>query len=169
MPSSAAYRIRFGSLPRAYQLVGYCPEIDYAYIEINRLIRKQHPELVKRVVAGLQEISATVDVESDTDVLRVNGEYRAAVVLSRCIETDGGSKRWCVRFEHGNRVDITIAARMQAGHTAIKDYYLLPLIDVMGPSIRLSEDNGAMLDAYRFDDLACFFALAERVRVEAVA
>jgi DNA invertase Pin-like site-specific DNA recombinase len=46
MPSSAVYRARFGSLPRAYKLIGYCPEIDYAYIEINRLIRKQHPHLV---------------------------------------------------------------------------------------------------------------------------
>jgi DNA invertase Pin-like site-specific DNA recombinase len=169
MPSSSAYRTRFGSLPRAYQLIGYCPEIDYAYIEINRLLRKQHPALVTQVVAGLQAIGASVETEPDTDVLIVNDEYRAAVVLSRCLETSGGASRWCVRFEHGHQVDITIAARMSPGNASIRDYYLLPAIDITRPRLRLAEDNGVMLDAYRFDDLSCFFALAERVRVEAVA
>jgi hypothetical protein len=36
MPSSSAYRYRFGSLIRAYSLIGYIPERDYRYIEINR-------------------------------------------------------------------------------------------------------------------------------------
>lgn len=169
MPSSSAYRHRFGSLVKAYQLIGYCPEIDYAYIEINRLLRKQHPELVRQVVTGLENIGASVTTEPETDVLRINEEYRAAVVLSRCIVTEANAKRWCVRFEHGNHVDITIAARMNSNHTSIRDYYLLPAIDVMTPKLRLAEENGVFLDAYRFDDLNSFFALAERVRVEAVA
>ncbi len=36
MPSSAAFRHRFGSLVRAYQLVGYTPRTDYAFLEITR-------------------------------------------------------------------------------------------------------------------------------------
>jgi DNA invertase Pin-like site-specific DNA recombinase len=35
LPSSTAYRIRFGSLLRAYSLVGYNPERDYRYVEIT--------------------------------------------------------------------------------------------------------------------------------------
>ena len=36
VPSSSAYQGRFGSLLRAYELVGFTPDRDYRYIEINR-------------------------------------------------------------------------------------------------------------------------------------
>ena len=41
MPSSSAYRTRFGSLVKAYHLIGYTPQIDYAYIEVSRRFRAQ--------------------------------------------------------------------------------------------------------------------------------
>ena len=36
MPSSAAYAYRFGGLIRAYQIVGFTPDRDYQYLEINQ-------------------------------------------------------------------------------------------------------------------------------------
>src|SRR5207237_6231890 len=45
MPSSGAYRLRFGSLSRAYQLVGYASNRDYHFIEINRALRRLHREV----------------------------------------------------------------------------------------------------------------------------
>ena len=36
LPSSAAYRHRFGSLSRAYQLVGYHPSRDYSFMETQQ-------------------------------------------------------------------------------------------------------------------------------------
>ena len=38
--SSSAFRSRFGSLLRAYQMIGYEPERDYRYVEINRALRR---------------------------------------------------------------------------------------------------------------------------------
>ncbi|WP_146746303.1 recombinase family protein [Rhodovulum viride] len=43
-PSSGAYAHRFGSLLRAYSLVGVTPDRDYRYIEANRLLRQMHGE-----------------------------------------------------------------------------------------------------------------------------
>ena len=43
MPSSAVYRHRFGSLVRAYQLIGYDADRDLAFIEINRRLRANPP------------------------------------------------------------------------------------------------------------------------------
>lgn len=45
LPSSSVYRRRFGSLIRAYALVGYTPDRDYSYIEINRALRRMHPNV----------------------------------------------------------------------------------------------------------------------------
>jgi hypothetical protein len=49
------------------------------------------------------------------------------------------------------------------------DYYLLPRIDVNSPRIRMAEQNGIMLDAYRFDSLSPLFVLAERSPIEEAA
>ena len=46
---------------------------------------------------------------------------------------------------------------------------LIPAIDLMDLRLRLSEDNHALLDAYRFDDLEFFFEMARRIRVEDAA
>lgn len=169
MPSSTVYRSRFGSLVRAYSLIGYTPEIDYAYVEINRQLRAAHPSMVTGVIEGLQKIGADVCHDPATDHLLINQEYRACVALSRCHLTSAGSGRWLIRFEHVNPAHITIAVRMNPDNSSVKDYYLLPALDMHSGRIRLSEENGALLDSYRFETLDYFFALAERVPVEAVA
>lgn len=64
---------------------------------------------------------------------------------------------------------MTIAVRMDETNRAIKDYYLIPAIDLADLRLRLSEDNHALLDAYRFDDLEFFFEMARRIRVEDAA
>ena len=39
MPSSAAYVHRFGSLIRAYKAVGFTPDRDYQFLEVNKFLR----------------------------------------------------------------------------------------------------------------------------------
>jgi hypothetical protein len=51
LPSSSAYRSRFGSLLRAYRLIGYEPERDYRYIEINKALRAAYPQVVEEIRA----------------------------------------------------------------------------------------------------------------------
>lgn len=45
-PSSKAYQHRFGGLLKAYKLIGFTPDRDYRYIEINRALRQRHPTVV---------------------------------------------------------------------------------------------------------------------------
>src|SRR5215471_5783162 len=58
LPSSSAYQSRFGSLLRAYEMVGYTSDRDYRYIEINRALRRMHPQVIADVVAGIESIGA---------------------------------------------------------------------------------------------------------------
>jgi hypothetical protein len=46
---------------------------------------------------------------------------------------------------------------------------LLPRIDTVGTLLRLGEENGMRLDAYRADSLDSFVQLAARVRLAEVA
>jgi len=66
IPSSMAFRHRFGSLVSAYRLIGYNPEIDYSFIETNRKVRKQHPEIVASVVRQIQELGAVATLDEKT-------------------------------------------------------------------------------------------------------
>ena len=169
MPSSAAFRNRFGSLVRAYQLIGYTPQVDYAFIEINRYLRGRYPEIVQEVITRLHDLGITVERDPKTELLILDRELTVSLVLARCLRTPALSSRWMLRFEEGYRPDLTIAVRMDETNRGIRDYYLLPAIDLTEAKLRLAESNHALLDAYRFDDLEFFFAMAERIRVEEAA
>ena len=169
MPSSAAFRHRFGSLIRAYQLVGYTPRTDYSFLEINRDLRGRHPEVVQEVITRLSTMGVAVERDPATELLVLDHELTVSLVLSRCLRTEAGSSRWMLRFEEGLRPDLTISVRMDETNQAIKDYYLFPAIDLTDAKLRLAENNHALLDAYRFDDLEFFFQMAERISVEDAA
>ncbi|MDI2071237.1 DNA invertase Pin-like site-specific DNA recombinase [Bradyrhizobium diazoefficiens] len=161
-PSSSAYRTRFGSLLRAYELIGFSPDRDYRYIEINRALRRMYPDFIAATVRGIEEIGGSVRQDTETDLLAVNDEFTASICLVRSQETMAGSHRWKVRFDAGLRPDITVAIRMNQMNSAVLDYYLLPRFEMQADTVALAEDNGLAFDAYRFDSLDMLFELAAR-------
>ena len=168
MPSSSAFRHRFGSLVKAYSLIGYSPHIDYTFIEDNRAIRAMRPELFGKVISQLKEVGAGVVLDQKTDLVLVNDELRVSIVLCRHFTTARGSSRWLIRLDAGLHPDLTVAVRLSPGNQAIQDYYLLPTLDMTIAEIarRLADDNRIELDAYRVDDLWSFFRMAERVKIK---
>ena len=169
MPSTSAYRTRFGSLLRAYKLVGYSPSRDYEYIKVNQVLRTMHPEVVAHTIGAIERLGGTVRADPATDLLTVNDEFTASIVISRSLQTAGGALRWKIRLDSGLHPDITIALRMDAANRAVVDYYLLPRLDIAAAKLRLREENGFFLDAYRFDSLEWFFHLAARTRIRMAA
>jgi hypothetical protein len=166
MPSSSCYCSRFGSLPRAYELIGWTPKQDFAYIEINRRLRRKHADLVSAIVGKLQSLGATVEANPRNDLLTINAEYTASLVLARCRESSEGNRRWLIRLDTSLHPDVMIAARLQPGNEEILDYYLLPSMDILTERLHLRQENGVVLDVYRFDNLNFFMEMARRVRIE---
>ena len=169
MPSSAAYFGRFGSLIRAYELVGFTPDRDYRYIEINRALRRRHADIVSDTIGSIEVLGGAVSRSADTDLLTVNGEFTASIVIARCRRTGTGARRWKIWLDTGLSPDLTVALRMDSDNETPLDYYLLPLPDMNTNRIRLAEKNGLMLDAFRFKSLEFFFAMAERARISELA
>jgi len=169
MASSSVYSHRFGSLVRAYTLVGFTPDRDYAYLEINRLLRRLHPEIVQRTEAEIVALGGQVERDPVTDLLRVNGEFTVSIVLASCRPTDTGGLRWKLRLDTGLCPDITVAVRLDRENTGILDYYLLPWLDLGPQGFHLRESNGVMLDGYRFDGLDMLYCMAERASIRRAA
>ena len=166
MPSSVAYRSRFGGLTRAYRMVGYDPGRDFAYIETNRALRVMHAGVVSETIGAIESYGAGVAVDPETDLITINGELTLSIVLARSVRTQSGALRWKVRLEAGLHPDITIAVRLDEANQAACDYYVLPWLDVgAAAQLRLREDNGIFLDSYRFESLEAFFRMTERTNV----
>jgi DNA invertase Pin-like site-specific DNA recombinase len=165
LPSSSTYQSRFGSLLRAYELVGFTPDRDYRYVEINRLLRQMHPVVVAATVTEIERIGGKVDLDPVTDLLNVNGEFTASIVIARCRETAAGSLRWHIRFDTKLSPDVTVAVRMDRPNQSALDYYLLPRMDMTATRLRLAEHNGISLDAYRFDTLDPLYGMGARARI----
>ena len=159
LPSSSVYRSRFGSLLRAYSLVGYTPRRDYRYIEINRALRALHPKIVSDIMDGFRSTGCHLTQDPETDLITINDETTLSIVIARCRETPAGSYRWRLRLETGLQADITIAMRMDPRNQKAFDCYLLPRIDIASNRLRLAENNGLGIDCYRFDSPEILYEL----------
>jgi len=169
MPSSTVYAYRFGSLLRAYQAVGFTPERDYRYLEINRLLRQLHPQIVADTERGIRALGGDVVRDPATDLLRVNGEFSASLVLARCHTSMTGRRRWKIRFDTSLAPDVTVAVRLDETNQAPLDYYLLPRLDFAQARISLAEHNPIELESYRFDSLDYLFGMGARTRLRRAA
>jgi len=165
MASSSVYRSRFGSLVRAYILIGYVPERDYEFIEINRKLRRLHADTVRDVVQQISDLGGQITKDNDTDLLTINNEFTASIVLARCRSTETGFSRWRILFDTALGADITLVVRMSSNNAAVLDYYIFPSLDISISRLLLSEHNPVNLETYRFDTLAYFFGMARRTRI----
>ena len=104
-----------------------------------------------------------------TDLLKINSEYSASLILARCRETSAGNHRGHLRFDESLNPDIIIAARLQPGNEDILDYYLMPRTDILRERLNLKPHNGLICDVYRFQNLKFFVELARREPIEEAA
>lgn len=169
MPSASVYVHRFGSLVRAYQIVGFTPDRDYRYLEVNRLLRRMHPEIVTQTESRIAEVGGTVVRDAATDILWVNQEFSVSLVLARCNQLFNGHSRWKIRLDTSLLPDVSVVVRLAPGNEQILDYFLLPRLDICRPHISLADRNPIEFESYRFDSLDYLHSMAARVRLRLVA
>lgn len=169
MPSSSAYRSRFSTLVRAYTLVGFTPDRDFAYIELNRALRITYAKQCEALLKSLRETGASVHRDSQTELFIVNNEFSLSLVVAPFRTTARGSTRWNIHFDTSRRPDVTIAVRLEADNVGVRDYYLFPGSDIFAKQLRLAPENGVLIDLFRFDDLRFLFSMAERTSIESIA
>jgi DNA invertase Pin-like site-specific DNA recombinase len=169
MASSCVFRSRFKSLVRAYKLIGYAPERDYEFIETNRQLRQMYPKLIADIVERIRQLGGDVTADPASQLLTINDEFTASLVIARCRQTESGRFRWLIRLDAGLRPDITIALRMDAANCEPLDYYLLPSLDMSFEKLLLAEYNGIGVDAYRFNTLDFFLGMTKRAGIQEAA
>ena len=166
MPSSPTYRSRFGSLARAYALIGYRSDRDQDRLALNRRLRAMHPGIIARTEAAIADLGGRVRRCGETDLLRLNDELVVSLVLARCQTLADGRHRWRIRFDPaGLAPDLTLAVRLDHANQSELDYFLLPALDLPRHEVRLCNRTSADFECFRFDDLRFFYGMTERARI----
>lgn len=171
MPSSAVYSHRFGGLLRAYELIGYTPQIDYSYIQINKYLRRLHADTLQEMESGFEKEGILVErTTTENDGIRlINREIKVALDISRCRRMETGRSRWHLRMEQGMDIDFSIIARMETNNMTIKDYYLISRFDKKFINSRIHEENGFFMETFRYDTLEWLYEIFSRTNITKLA
>ena len=166
IPRATTYIRRFGSLSKAYELVGFHPPRDLQNLEINRRLRRLHPEIVERTQHTIAELGGQVWCDRETDLLHLNQELVVCLVLARCQILPSGLQRWRVCFDPVKySPDITLAIRLDPINQAELDYYLLPRLNFGLNRLHFTTENLAELECFRFETLEFFYGLSRRADI----
>ena len=164
-PSSSVYRTRFGGLLRAYTLIGYKPEHDYSYLQINEALRSFYSEIIEDFKGEILKSNCHIDEYKYAPMLYINDEFLISVLVTKCIHMKSGKLRWKVRFDNSQKADITIVIRMNSQNISPLDFYIIPKIENEYSKMWMTETNNIRLDLYRFDNLDKLLQIITRMKV----
>ncbi|EHQ2586864.1 recombinase family protein [Escherichia coli] len=164
-PSSSVYRTRFGGLLRAYTLIGYKPEHDYSYLQINEALRSFYSGIIEDFKGRILKSNCYIDEYKYAPMLYINDELLISVLITKCIHMKSGKFRWKVRFDNSQKADITIVIRMDSQNISPLDFYIIPKIENEYSKMCMTETNNIRLDLFRFDNLDKLLQIITRKKV----
>ncbi|MER8376252.1 recombinase family protein [Mesorhizobium sp. M1406] len=166
-PPSSRYRKEFGSLLRAYKLVGYDPSQNYRFLDIRRRLREIFEEVIQTTIATIERAGGSAVRQSDLGVLRVNDEFTVSIAMGRCRNTPYGYPHWLAAPERCNAADVKVAIRMRPDNQTILDYLIAPANEIGGKPLNLVLNKRLPFNTFFFRSLDPLFALAERNAITA--
>lgn len=129
VPSPSTYEHRFGSLRRAYELIGYCHPEDFGPVDLGRRTQALRDVLIARIAEIFPD---------DVSVIRPGGRWRSrlqlrsglmvSVLMGRPIHSKR-TIRWRIdpnRLECGF---VTLLARLDKEHRSFLDFHVFPTLD----------------------------------------
>ncbi|WP_371319927.1 recombinase family protein [Variovorax sp. dw_308] len=146
MPCAATYRMRFGSLPKAYALAGLEADRDYAYIDLKRRLRAYGAKVTDRILRSLE--SAGCEVLRSLGNFRCNG-LAVALTVVRCGKAPDGRPQWRIPKAPREAPDLLAVVRMAVGNTDPLDYYLIPREECQWLPVRSGSDGCARFQQYK--------------------
>ncbi|WP_348260948.1 recombinase family protein [Telmatobacter sp. DSM 110680] len=154
---------RFGSLRRAYEKLGYSPQRDLSFLDINRVVNALQVECINKISSQLEANGAVVVFDPRAGILRINGDFTLRLIIAKCCKPFG-TMRWRIRPK-SSFCDLTVIARMSEDNTHIMDYYLFPNREHLPEKFVLAAENSIVFDVYRFDNLDPIYQICRRRQV----
>lgn len=165
LPSPSTYRRRFGSLRRAYELIGYCTAKDFTACDLRRRLQAQREELMLQLT-GL--------FPHDLAVVRRGGRWRTrlrlrtgrhiSVLISRTVRPWKNTIRWQVDPVSHERHFVTLLVRLDLHNKLVHDFHVIPNINRSSRFTLKSKDSW-LERGERLDNLMEFCKAVKRASV----
>ena len=128
-PSGTTYRVRFGTLSRAYKLIGYSGSWPEEWLQARRRIQALRTQLINKIV----ELNPTRIIIENRGYkyrarLRTHDGTLVSVLASRPVRCYKNAVRWLVKPRTDERNLITLVARLNSQCDSFKDMFLIPPI-----------------------------------------
>jgi DNA invertase Pin-like site-specific DNA recombinase len=130
VPSASAYRERFGSLRRAYELIGYGRPNDFGPIDLRRRTQTLRDDLIR----AIQSMFPT-----EITVVRRGGRWRSrlrlkrglivSVLVSRSIGIESTPLKWQIDPVVQECRYTTLIALLNVDNSAVQKIYVFPCMD----------------------------------------
>lgn len=129
-PSPSTYRRRFGSLRRAYALIGYGHPDQFRSMDLRHKTLALRDELIDRIVRLFPErISILRRSGRWRSRLRISGGPIVSVLVARSLKPLEHRMRWQVDPHGAERKYVTLLARLTEDNSALSDFHIFRSID----------------------------------------
>lgn len=160
-PSSSSYISRFGSLERAYQLIGY--ERTDTFVlrrHSNRGITQIYRSLFHRLKRLFPDIKATQCVNARPKTLCFSTGLRVAIAVCHADKTLRGEKRWRFECRYAQRSGlVTLLCFSPPGH-GFSHFVVVPKVLHIPVVTLLKEDDERLSSGVRLKSLRDFRRVA---------
>jgi DNA invertase Pin-like site-specific DNA recombinase len=159
VPSPSVYRGRFGSLRRAYALIGYGLPEDFGPIDLRRRTQALREKLVIQIQGLFPEVSIIRHGGRWRSLLQLDG-FPISVRTARSVKTATGILKWIVDAAPRDRDFVTLLARLTPANDEILDLYMLR--DFRKLRFSLTQEDKWLTNGIRLTDLTEFCDIARR-------
>jgi hypothetical protein len=163
LPRNATYIARFGSLRRAYELIGYHPDAFKSSVA-RRAVREALNALADELGSKIQAAGVSAVYDAAYSRLTIGPDLTVSIVLARCQRQSNGFLRWPIVRRIDRAARLVLAVRMKEGNSSVLDYHLLPTKRALKPKLAFRMKYRARLEPYR---IATLDALADALTVHA--
>jgi len=168
-PCMSTYYSRFGSIVRAYELIGYDKNHDFNYLRYRPLTQEIKRRTISEIGAGFEAIGVDASFDDRTGLYRVKSGFTVGVMVAPRRDNRFGSPCWIFNLAFTERPDIAVGVRMDLLNEAVLDYYVLPAKHFEHNSLTLKRGNRLAVDAFRCSNLDALYLLAAERRLDEIA
>jgi DNA invertase Pin-like site-specific DNA recombinase len=130
VPSPSTYRRRFGSLRRAYELIGYGHSEDFGPIDLRSRTRGLRDHLISEIVSLFPcSVSIVRPGGRQRTRLQIETGLIVSVLVARCIRVWKETIRWQVDPVQAESGYVTLLARLGYENRSFMDFHVLPNMD----------------------------------------
>jgi DNA invertase Pin-like site-specific DNA recombinase len=175
VPAVRTFRERFGTMKRAYDLIGHVyPKDAFNLPSVRRLMtktRRRHDRLRRKLLRGIRQVFVGEAVESKIErsgqpVICFQDGLRMAVITVPHVETPLGKLRWRVPPLRSSGSHVTLLCRCNAMSNDFQDLYLVRSLD-QPRRVILRENDEWLKRGKRIADLSKVRRLADSLLREA--